>query len=229
MKATMKMLAAALAILMALGLAGAMADGRTAMVGEKLTFGRYEQDGNDENGPESIEWQVVDVNGGRALLVSVKGLESMPYHAEKRAVTWKNCTSRSWLNNAFLYSAFTGEEREAILLTKVSNATWDGNVKWDTTNGAHTQDRVFLLSYSEVERYFPNSRHRQIEPSVHVSSEDPKTRVDDGAWWWLRSAGHTQQGAAVVRADGTMGQSRTVNNPHGMIRPAMWVQVDRLP
>ena len=31
--------------------------------GSIVTFGRYEQDGNEENGPEPIEWTVLDVDG----------------------------------------------------------------------------------------------------------------------------------------------------------------------
>ena len=34
-------------------------------IGDILTFGRYEQDDNEENGPEEIEWIVLDAKDGR--------------------------------------------------------------------------------------------------------------------------------------------------------------------
>jgi hypothetical protein len=34
-------------------------------VGGIVTFGRYEHDGSEENGPEEIEWIVLDAKDGR--------------------------------------------------------------------------------------------------------------------------------------------------------------------
>lgn len=39
-------------------------------VGDTVMFGQYEQDGNLDNGSEPIAWQVLDVQGGKALLMS---------------------------------------------------------------------------------------------------------------------------------------------------------------
>ena len=43
-------------------------------VGDVLAFGHYEQDNNPDNGPEPIEWIVLDVQDGKALLLSRYGL-----------------------------------------------------------------------------------------------------------------------------------------------------------
>ena len=51
-------------------------------IGGIVTFGRYEQDGNEENGPEGIEWIVLDVQDGKVLLLSKYGLEVKPYNTE---------------------------------------------------------------------------------------------------------------------------------------------------
>ncbi len=212
----------------AIGLAeGTHAGSGQIMVGDILSLGSYEQDGNEENGREPIEWEVIDRAGNYAMLVSVKGLESAPYHGQKKRVTWQGSTIRSWLNNSFLYSAFTETEQSAILDTKVSNSTWEGNTEWTTTEGKHTIDKLYLLSYSEVQRYFANRSHRVIQVTRHVENEDPIVRRD-GAWWWLRSAGSTQKGAAVVRPDGSLGQARTVDNPHGVVRPVMWIDLGKI-
>ena len=39
-------------------------------VGDIITFGHYEQDNNLDNGAEPIEWIVLDVQDGKALLLS---------------------------------------------------------------------------------------------------------------------------------------------------------------
>ena len=216
-----------LTAIMALMIASACAD-NSLMIGDTVVFGHYEQDGISDNGREEIEWLVLEKEGNMTLLISKYGLEAMPYNSTKKAVTWENSTLRYWLNHAFLNSAFTEQEQDVILTTKVSNATWEGNTKYETTNGKHTVDKIFLLSYAEAGQYFTNNNERRLALTKHVTTSDPGTRMSDGAWWWLRSAGNNQMGASDVRADGTLGQSRTVNNPHGIVRPVMWIDAQKL-
>ena len=64
-------------------------------IGSIVTFGRYEQDGDKENGPEEIEWVLLDVQDGKALLLSKYGLEAKPYNTEYTDVTWETCTLRA--------------------------------------------------------------------------------------------------------------------------------------
>lgn len=48
-------------------------------IGSIVAFGRYEQDGNEENGPEEIEWVVLDVQDGKVLLLSKYGLAKISF------------------------------------------------------------------------------------------------------------------------------------------------------
>ena len=43
-----------------------------------MTFGRYEQDGDDANGPEPIEWIALEANSTTATLISVHDLFGLP-------------------------------------------------------------------------------------------------------------------------------------------------------
>ena len=52
-------------------------------VGSIVTFGQYEQDNNTGNGPEEIEWIVLDVQDGKSLLLSRYGLDAKPYNTPK--------------------------------------------------------------------------------------------------------------------------------------------------
>lgn len=56
----------------------------SVVVGSSIYFGQYEQDNNSGNGPEPIEWIVLDIQDDRALLISKYGLDIQPYKYEDR-------------------------------------------------------------------------------------------------------------------------------------------------
>ena len=86
--------------------------------GTGVTLGSYEQDNDPDNGPEPIDWIVLECHGNRALLVSKYALETMPYYtASRTAVTWETSELRVWLNGSFWETAFTPEEQAMILTT----------------------------------------------------------------------------------------------------------------
>ena len=126
-------------------------------IGGVVTFGRYEQDGNEENGLEEIEWIVLDVEDGRSLLISRYALDTVPYHTENINITWEKCFLRSWLNSDFLQTAFSDTEQSLILEAEVDNSQKQGFRRWNnwkkTKGGKDTEDRIFLLSYLEANQY----------------------------------------------------------------------------
>lgn len=101
--------------------------------GGRYSFGSYEQDNNLADGPENIEWRVLEVRDGRALLLSEYALESRRYNDIWEEITWENCTLRTWLNGEFLTAAFTAEELAQIVLPDAPG------------------DRVFLLNTEELQ------------------------------------------------------------------------------
>lgn len=119
-------------------------------VGGYVTFGSYEQDNNIDNGKEPIKWRVLeyDAVNNRALLLSHNGLDSQPYNAARGDITWEKCTLRKWLNGTFLNGAFTQREQASIALTSVDNSNGQGYIRWSTSGGKNSQDKVFLLSYT---------------------------------------------------------------------------------
>ncbi len=199
----------------------------TVAVGDILTFGRYEQDSNLNNGMEPLEWIVLDYDEteNKALLLSRFGLDAKPYHREDTTITWENCFLRSWLNGAFLETAFTEEERHAILKTDVDNSKRQGNSGWNTDGGSNTMDQFFLLSYQEVsEKYFMNGESRTCKVTPYAISSGVYTSNGNG-WWWLRSPGRSQNYAARVVSDGSLGNG-VVNFDRGCVRPACWLKLD---
>ena len=119
--------------------------------GGYVVFGAYEQDDDLMNGPEPIEWEVLDVNEKGTLLISRYVLDAQAYNEELVDITWAECTLRQWMNDDFLNSAFTTAEQEYINEVTIPNPD---SSTWGTPGGEDTTDRIFALSTDEVEYYY---------------------------------------------------------------------------
>ena len=198
--------------------------------GSIITFGTYEQDNNAANGAEPIEWIVLEVRNGKALLISKFALDTKPYNDRNKEVTWETCSLRSWLNSDFLKSAFTDSQQGAILLTNVDNSAAQGNREFSTDGGNNTSDYVFLLSYREANQYFPTEDDRVCAPTDYA--------VAGGAWqsesfraydrltgiWWLRSPGSDLSWASDIFTYGRF-DTIYVFADDVTVRPAIWVDL----
>ena len=205
-------------------------------VGNYVTFGTYPQTkaGNDAT---PIEWLVLARDGNKALLISRYALDTQPYNKDYTSVTWETCTLRTWLNGTFYNKAFSSAEQAAILTTNVDNSKNQCYSGW-STSGNNTQDKVFLLSYAEANKYFgvthdttSNTKSR-VAPTAYAIAQgaytDSSQKTADGTdagWWWLRSTGYDQSSAAFVYIYGSI-YSYSVNLASGSVRPALWVNID---
>ena len=63
-------------------------------VGDIITFGNYWQGKDKSAGKQPVEWQVLDVKDGKALVISKYGLMNHKYNEERKDVTWETCTLR---------------------------------------------------------------------------------------------------------------------------------------
>lgn len=204
-------------------------DASSVRTKDVLRFGHYEQDGLRSNGAEPIAWRVLDVQDGKALLISLYALDSQPYNRTYGSITWEECTLRNWLNSTFIETAFTEKEKAAILMTEVDNSTYQNNPEWHAKVGNNTEDKIFLLSYADVDRYFDNYEDRICTPTDYAVSQGADVRtLDDGktdaGWWWLRSPGETSSQASFVNVDGTRYTNR-VGNGYLAVRPALWIDL----
>ena len=191
-----------------------------------ITFGAYEQDNNTSNGKEDIEWLVLEVKDGKALVISKYALDCKPYNTSKTDVTWRTCTLRKWLNNDFINAAFSDEEKAMIPTVTVSA---DENPYRSTNPGNATQDQVFLLSITEAEKYFISDSERRCDPTnFAVANGAYKDKDKDGnCWWWLRSPGNRQHTAVFVSTNGGFvgGIGFPVNCDVQAVRPALWIDL----
>ena len=206
-------------------------------VGNYVTFGTYPQTkaGNDAT---PIEWLVLARDGDKALLISRYALDAQPYNKDYTSVTWETCTLRTWLNGTFYNKAFSSAEQAAILTTNVDNSKNQCYSGWSTSGGNNTQDKVFLLSYAEANKYFgvtydnsSNTKSR-VAPTAYAIAQgawtdsfDKTADRADAGHWWLRSPGNYRDYAASVYTNGSL-FGANVDANSGSVRPALWVNIE---
>ena len=196
-----------------------------AKVGDYITFGAYEQDGYTSNGNEDIKWLVLEVKDGKMLVISKYALDCKPYNTSYADVTWESCTLRTWLNNDFINTAFSSVEKSMI--PEVTVAT-EENWLYGTDSGNTTQDRVFLLSLAEANKYFSSDDARLCEPTNYAVFNGANVNgINSNCWWRLRSPGYNQKYAVTVNYYGAFNESgNDVNNLNDAIRPALWIDMN---
>lgn len=132
-------------------------------ISEEEVRGEHDRHGLKEvdftRGLEPIRWFVAANDGELATLVSLNVLDAMPYHSDRETwknVRWDTCTLRRWLNDDFLTIAFNEAEQAklaTVTVTTDDNPNASPYERKTTDQGSDTQDRVFLLSVKEAERY----------------------------------------------------------------------------
>lgn len=189
---------------------------KTAEEGQYILFGAYEQDNNISNGKEDVEWLVLEVKDNKALVISKYVLACQQYHTEVGYITWEDSALRKWLNDAFINSVFTEEEKEMI---------YTSPVYWEMKNG--TQDRVFLLSIAEAAGIPLDERKGQ--PTEYAIASGQLSGKECS--WWLRSKGESGTKGMSTTADFMNGTGRMLNhfrlaiNNNLGVRPAMWIDL----
>ena len=188
---------------------------RSAKIGNTVFWGEYEQDNDIKNGKETIEWIVLDIVEGKAFVVSKYGLECKPYNNYYAYLTWKGSTLRSWLNDDFINNAFSTTEKTYISTTTVKA---DTNPTYSINPGDDTEDKIFLLSYSEFIRYF-STDDRLCEFTPYASKQGVSS-------WWLRTNGKTRIYASVVNHSGDLNlYGLVLDSDTCAVRPAMWLDL----
>ena len=190
-----------------------------------VTFGSYEQDGDESDGAEPIEWYVIARDGRYGLLLSRYALECRAYEPSYGSTSWEESPLRHWLNSTFVRGSFTQREKAAIRRVSVRNGR-DQDL-WDTrASTVYTRDDVFLLSYKEATgTYFVREELLLCLPTAHALTRGAIAHDEEGhCWWWSRSPGHKAFEATVFLEDGSV-EYCDVNNTYVGVRPAMWVDL----
>ena len=159
----------------------------------------------------------LDTKFNRRLLISRYGIDCQRYNAEYSYITWEACSLRRWMNETFLKEAFSSDEQNRILTSKV--CTYNAS-KPSVNIEKDTKDKVFLLSIEEVEKYFPSEDARKCAPTIYARARNAWI-TGENCWWRLRSPSHQQSNAINIFSSETINYlSSNVNLDGPCVRPA---------
>ncbi len=202
---------------------------------------------------EPIKWRVLHTDGNQALLLSDVALDDQwDWYTAGEYDTWETSTVRSWLNGYgagsnqqsvdysrknFIGSAFTASEQAAIVNSSLENAD---NIRYGTSGGNNTTDKVFLLSetdvwntdaaesYGFVRDWKTNDEARCCEGSTYAKAMGMysfigiQTDYDGNCDWWLRSPGECSNIAMYVFFNGLVLSGGDSAYEYGTgVRPAL--------
>ncbi len=213
-----------------LAAADALLPYRVAEKGDMVSFGHFEQDNDPSNGPEPISWIVLDKMDGQLLLLSASCLKGMAYNtAAFTPVTWETSSLRAWLNEGFLSSAFTEEEK--ALIPAVLNENLDHSIV-ETPGGRDTRDRIFVLCERDTVIYLNDPADQEAvgkaQGTEYAKANGLQTDEEGNASWWLRSPGMYEYIAQFVDQNGepyTNGASTDIDYLCG-VRPVLWLDTN---
>jgi len=165
--------------------------------GSIITFGKY-------------DWNVLDTQSGRALIITKDIIEQWPYNTERKDVTWETCTLRGYLNGEFL-KKFSPDEQSRIIETRLTNSN---NKESGAKGGNETSDKIFLLSLDEADKYYADNSDRMAID-----------KHDAYMWYWLRSPGGSGDQAALVNSGGSLFYEGVAVHFRVGFRPALWLKI----
>lgn len=204
----------------------------SAEIGDVVTFGTYEG--------EPVEWDVLDKEDGKALLISHHVLRNHTYDQEDEwegeDTNWEQSEMRAWLNNEFINELFNDQQKSKIQETTLSNpssasfySTYYPNASFEenTNPCGDTVDKLFLLSWEEIIKYYgPLSMEDPNGWGYTCAYADSLACTDrDGVvnWYYLRSPGNNGVNALCVDFGGEVNVNIHVNYEGG-VRPALCVE-----
>lgn len=182
-----------------------------------------------------ISWEILEKRGNRLLLVSEFCLDWNFYDGNCMFLgpaidtTWEKSTIREDLNKEFYENSFCEYEKKLIVTTEVKSRS---NPVHGNRGGETTRDKIFLLGYDEVIKYYServgnplsdedtdriirkiaSSEERYFSlgnseaKSELIMAEDlvkGKIEIDRYAYsWWLRNPGYEQSDVCLVSHSG---------------------------
>ena len=211
---------------------GALPDLRSATVGDVISLGWYEQNGNLVDGKEPIEWVVLEKDVGRVLVISRYILERIVYDSLSTGFSpaWDDSAVCLWLNGAFYEDAFSSSEKSLIQTVTTYNLV------------QNSQDKLFLLSEYDAQVLFGSNTARRAEPTRYTASNndwtawrtweeesyDELSKYGETAWLLRPEALYSD---CAVYVDGSGEICEAYGNGLGDyingVRPAMWLQYSR--
>ena len=172
---------------------------------QTVSFGNYCQDKTLTK--TELEWIVLDRHDNKTLLLSKYAIASNKIKYDG-TFHWEESSVSKWLNEEFINEAFSIDEQKMII-----------------ANSEIHNDKVFLLSQEEAERYLVSAESRKCHPTERVAGNGSTYSY---IVWWLRTRGSNPFYIVYVDTEGDIDQRGRPGqfNYYG-VRPAIWVDLSK--
>ena len=132
------------------------------------------------------KWIVLNVDNDKAMIISREIVHKMKFADNNN--NWDKSIIRKYLNDTFFNGSFNDNEKERILVHE------------------KTDDKIFLLSCSDAEKYM----------------SEIKEYGDIASWWWLRSPGVSNDSVSCVSSSGYIStKGNKISSDGGGVRPVL--------
>lgn len=112
-----------------------------AEIGDTVIFGEFPPSLIEYSyTPMQLSWTVAERSGTRIMLACRQSVNIMTYESG----SWADSDIRSWLNGRFYESCFTDIQKQMIVTVNVPNST---------AHGGNTNDKVYIPSLDDIEKY----------------------------------------------------------------------------
>ena len=164
---------------------------------------------------EPLEWRVLDPSAGFVLCDSI--IDSQAYqnviwlnrsnykyyigvNSTTYASNYASSSIRAWLNNDFYNTAFNNTQKAKIKSTTINNDAFKSD--YAQYNSPSTTDKIYLLSYSEVQNsdygFSSNTDGQSTDYAKCQGLEVNNAGYFSFSPWWLRSPGYDSGHACAV-------------------------------
>ncbi len=188
-------------------------------IGATIKMGFYPDRANP------LEWIVLDRADNKALVVTKNIIDCKKFneYSIEDISYWSGCTLRNWLNGDFIKNAFMGIEAEKIATTYLPITK---NPTYKTEGLFATNDKIFLLSIDEVNKYFPTSEKTKCTVTPLAKKNGAYCDTLGYGYWWLRTSGeYSTEASYVFYSGGVSTKGYDVTGTIFGVRPAMWISI----
>ena len=180
-------------------------------------------------GTVPMPWIVLSKKDGKALIISKYAFTCEPFNRTFNRVTWHTCSLRRWLNEEYLNSVFSQQEKDLIIPVYIGE---DDALGFNEKENI-TADKLFLLSSSEAEKYFKTPEEKLARVTNYAKSKIMWQSFDQYGHWWLRTKSKDEIGATHITYNGELsyyGGTILSNSydryfDHYGVRPAMYIEL----
>ena len=179
---------------------------------------------------EPIKWLIVEESDGTATLVADLILDSQQFDFEADKEMYGNnnyaeSSIRAWLNETFYNTAFSEGQKGIIQTTVVDNSAASTGYDENPYACEDTSDKVFLLSYEEVDAWFTTFAKKKHQGSDYAKSQGLYVLSGNGSWW-LRSPIHNgDENAKTIRYNGFDGFNDLTYSTDNGVLPALAIRL----